>query len=291
MSATSGFKSVIVVGATGNLGLKAVSAFVAKKWDTRVLVRADSNKDKVEELKKTGATLVEGDVSNVESLKKAFTGVDVVVSTISGGGFAVQGNVLTAAKEAGVKRFVPSEFGVDITKSKDITLFGPKIALRDATEKSGIEYTYIVTGFFLDGTFEAWTGFDWRNGKITVLGDGNAKISLSKTDEFTALLPDILQNPKSKNTTVNVVGDTVTLNQAIELFEKATGKTFTKTTLTVDDLKKAIASNPNPWGTIVEQLQLTLATGNAFVEDVNYKSFVDAKLTTLAEYVNVVAKH
>jgi hypothetical protein len=58
------------------------------------------------------------DVSNAESLKKAFTGVDVVVSTISGGGFAVQGNLLTAAKEAGVKRFVPSEFGVDITKSK-----------------------------------------------------------------------------------------------------------------------------------------------------------------------------
>ncbi len=67
MSATSGFKSVIVVGATGNLGLKTVNAFVAKKWDTRVLVRADSNKDKVEELKKTGATLVEGGIYNILS--------------------------------------------------------------------------------------------------------------------------------------------------------------------------------------------------------------------------------
>ncbi len=58
------------------------------------------------------------DVLNIESLKKAFTGVDVVVSTVNGGGFAVQENLLTAAKEAGVKRFVPSEFGVDITKCK-----------------------------------------------------------------------------------------------------------------------------------------------------------------------------
>ncbi len=122
---------------------------------------------------------------------EAFKGVDVVVSAISGGGFGQQFGLLQAAKEAGVKRFVPSEFGVEITKAKDIALFGPKLKMREEIEKGGIEYTYIITGFFTDGTFFGWTGFDWPNGKVAVLGDGNAKISLSSTTDFVKLVPEI----------------------------------------------------------------------------------------------------
>lgn len=42
-------------------------------------------------------------------------GVDVIVSAIGGGGLGDQFQMLEAAKAAGVKRFVPSEFGVDMT--------------------------------------------------------------------------------------------------------------------------------------------------------------------------------
>jgi hypothetical protein len=134
------------------------------------------------------------DLDNSASLVEAFKGVDVVVSTLSGEGFGQQFGVLHAAKEAGVKRFVPSEFGIDILKAKDIALFGPKLKLREEIQKGGIEYTYIVTGFFTDGTFFAWTGFDWPNGKVVLLGDGNAKISLSATTDFVKLVPEICTN-------------------------------------------------------------------------------------------------
>jgi len=295
MSATSGFKSVVVVGASGNIGFKTAKSFLEKKWETKILVRPDTKGgDKINELKKLGAETVEGDAANVESLVKAFKGVDVVVSTVSGGGFAIQENILNAVKQAGVKRFVPSEFGVDITRPDvtKIALFGPKLGLRQAIEKSGVEYTYIITGFFLDATFWDWIGFDWPKGEIKVLGDGNAKISLTHTDDFTRLLPEILSNPKSKNATVNIVGDTITWNHAIESFEKATGKTFKKTPFPVTDIKKIIDSDPNPWNTIVPQLQLVLATGNAEVPHPNIQDFVSTvKLTKFDEFVAQVTKH
>jgi hypothetical protein len=61
--------------------------------------------------------LLNSDVENPSSLKNVLRGFDVVVSTLSGGGFGAQVGLVQAAREAGVKRFVPSEFGIDIDKS------------------------------------------------------------------------------------------------------------------------------------------------------------------------------
>ena len=52
------------------------------------------------------------DYSNKESIKKALTGVDVVICTIPLAALDVQSGIAEAAKEVGVKLFVPSEFGV-----------------------------------------------------------------------------------------------------------------------------------------------------------------------------------
>ena len=49
------------------------------------------------------------------SLADAFKGQDAVVSTISGGALQDQFKIIDAAVKAGVKRFIPSEFGSDST--------------------------------------------------------------------------------------------------------------------------------------------------------------------------------
>ena len=51
---------------------------------------------------------------NTESPSARATGVDVVLSIVFGGGFALQTQLIEAARLAGVKRFVPSEFGVPL---------------------------------------------------------------------------------------------------------------------------------------------------------------------------------
>lgn len=56
------------------------------------------------------------DLKDLESLKRATSGVDVVISALNSDGLANQENLLKAVKETGVKRFVPSEFGSDIDK-------------------------------------------------------------------------------------------------------------------------------------------------------------------------------
>lgn len=51
------------------------------------------------------------DYGSEDSLKEALSGVEVVISTLSQGGFAFQTPLFEAAKAAGVKLAVPSEFG------------------------------------------------------------------------------------------------------------------------------------------------------------------------------------
>jgi uncharacterized protein YbjT (DUF2867 family) len=59
-------------------------------------------------LKEAGALVVPVDYKVHESLVTALEGVDVVVSALAGTGFPLQEHLARAAKEAGVKLFVPS---------------------------------------------------------------------------------------------------------------------------------------------------------------------------------------
>ena len=106
--------TVLVAGATGMLGTKIVSALLDKgDVNVRAMVRSlddsnEKNRQKIDAMKAKGATIVEGDVMQPETLLNPCTGVDVVVSAIGNSDATVPGqkNLIDAAKQQGVKRFI-----------------------------------------------------------------------------------------------------------------------------------------------------------------------------------------
>jgi uncharacterized protein YbjT (DUF2867 family) len=95
------------------------------------------------------AKLVLVDYSNKESIKKALTGVDIVISTVAVSALSVQVGIAEAAKEVGVKLFVPSEFGGASTVPKS----GPhaiKVNIQEWLRAIGIPYALFATGPFAD---------------------------------------------------------------------------------------------------------------------------------------------
>ena len=82
--------TVLVAGSTGMLGTKIVSALLDKgNVDVRAMVRSSNdtnpkNRQKIDAMKAKGATIVEGDAIQPETLLPLCTGVDVVVSAIVG---------------------------------------------------------------------------------------------------------------------------------------------------------------------------------------------------------------
>jgi hypothetical protein len=107
--------------------------------------------------------------SSVESLTAALKGQDAVVSTVGVDGLLGQSVLFDAAVAAGVKRFLPSEFGSDLSnpKAARLPVFGYKVATREYIEEkvkagAGITYTYVINAPFLDWGIEVGFLLDCR---------------------------------------------------------------------------------------------------------------------------------
>jgi hypothetical protein len=114
-----------------------------------VLVRASSTVEPP-----IGTTIYRTDYSK-PSLLSAFKGQDAVVNTITMPDFEEQKKMIDIAVEAGVKRFIPAEFGIDTSKEEAVEIMTflkmkPQIIqyLRSIQDK--ITWTGIITGPFFD---------------------------------------------------------------------------------------------------------------------------------------------
>jgi len=244
--------NLFVIGSTGWLGSQVTQALLDKKaFNLRLLVRKDTFEAKkalLEGFKAAGATLVEGDTSNAASLAEAFKGSDTVVSILGGDGLNTgqQANIIEAATAAGVRRVVPSEFGFHLEDPTDFVL-GGKIKLREALINSGLEYTFIFTSGFYEFLFGPLTGFNVKEGKLTIPGDGNQPFSTTHTSDIAKFVPEILLDPSSKNRNVHIYGEVITHNQAIKIFEEELGQKFEVTYQSEADLLKIEENQENPF--------------------------------------------
>ena len=112
-------QTIVVAGATGNLGGRLVRELLKKEADVRVLVRPGSDRKKVADLQKAGTAVVTVHNWNGAELTEACRDAACVVSVLSGLHNVVvdaQKVLLDAAVNANVPRFIPSDFSIDFTR-------------------------------------------------------------------------------------------------------------------------------------------------------------------------------
>ncbi|ESQ56320.1 hypothetical protein EUTSA_v10026944mg [Eutrema salsugineum] len=223
---------VLVIGGTGSLGRRIVTACLTEGHETYVLQRSEIGVDieKVQLLhsfKRLGARLVEASFSDHQSLVSAVKQVHVVVSAMSGVHFCshnilVQLKLVEAIKEAGnIKRFLPSEFGMDPPRMGHAfppgrETFDQKMEVRNAIEAAGIPHTYIVgacfAAYFAGNLSQMGTLIPPKE-KINIYGDGNT-----------------LNDPRTINKTMYVrpADNILTQMELVQIWEKLSGKEFNK---------------------------------------------------------------
>jgi uncharacterized protein YbjT (DUF2867 family) len=147
---------VLVTGGTGFVGPKVVHTLRAEERAVRVLAR---NPEKQDRLRAWGCEVVRGDVTDADSLRRAAEGAEAVVHLVALPPFAdpeatervmEQGtrDLVAAAKEAGVQRFVlMSALGVN-ERSKDLSAYyHAKWGEEQAVKESGLEHTIFRPSF------------------------------------------------------------------------------------------------------------------------------------------------
>ena len=138
---------ILVTGSTGNVGSKLLKELVAHRAAFRALVRKPED---VERLRTQGIETVQGDVTNVESMRRALEGVNhLYILTPSSPQLAeIEGTLVEEAQKAGVHYIVKqSVLGADIHAHCPFTRV--HAYAEEAVKASGIPYTFLRLNSFM----------------------------------------------------------------------------------------------------------------------------------------------
>ena len=137
--------TILVIGATGNVGRPTVAALLAKGESVRALSRSE---DKLAALP-DGVEGAIGDLEDGSGLDAACAGIDALfLITANGETETTRGlNAVNAAKAAGVKRIVFLSVQ-DPGKEPAIPHFRSKLPIEAAIRDSGAEYTILRPNLF-----------------------------------------------------------------------------------------------------------------------------------------------
>ena len=146
---------IVLAGASGDLGFRIASALVVRGTQVRALIRPDTSPAERVRLEALGLELAVADPSDKSAVAGACADAMCIVSALNGLHEVMidrQGVLLDAAVEAGVTRFISSDYSADFTKTtpgynRNFDLRREFMTLAD---KAPIKVTSILNGAFLD---------------------------------------------------------------------------------------------------------------------------------------------
>jgi len=212
----SKYTSFAVIGA-GIIGTPVVEALLAKNVSVVVLTRKGSkSKNDIP----AGAKSASVDLTDVPKVAEVLREhkVEVVVSTIGVPGLPTQPILGDAAKLAGVKLFVPSEFGFS-TIGKTEGVLGLKDELAKYLNEIGLPSARIFVGLFAN--FIPWL-VELDSGIFKILGKGETKGSFTAVKDisgFTAHVLTTLPPSELQNAVFKIQGASASLNEIGALLE------------------------------------------------------------------------
>ena len=146
---------IVLAGATGNLGSRIARELRQRGALVRAIVRPGTGADRLAGLQQQGVEIVEADLKARVEVVRACQGASCVVSTLLGLGDVLidaQGALLDAAVEAGVPRFIPSDYAMDFTKIEPglNRNFDLHRQFRERLVRAPIRSTSLLNGAFMN---------------------------------------------------------------------------------------------------------------------------------------------
>ncbi len=245
-------KKILIIGATGNLGPHLVKEFTSAGHEVTAMMHPSSlvNPDKTDPLKALGVKLVSGDMSESNTLQSACTGQDVVVSAVGGEQIMMQVALAEAAAAAGVKRLIPSEFGVDphAAGSGSCDLFDAKAAAQEQIKATGVPTTMIYTNGFMEfwGTGLGQLGPTQPPDTVQLYGNGDVPAYMCTLGDIAKYAAAIIEDPNTIDEEVSICTNHITQEDLISLWESKSGKTVTRQPVTGAALDQIINDATKP---------------------------------------------
>nr|WP_295928701.1 NmrA family NAD(P)-binding protein [uncultured Dyadobacter sp.] len=223
-------QTIILAGATGHLGTLIIKELLARHAYVKALVRRDTPLNKTQPLEKAGATVIPVDYNNAVALTEAFRDGHCVVSALSGLRDVIveaQSKLLKAALNAGVPRFIPSDYCIDFTKlpdgsNRNLDLRREFSVILDSTP---IHATSILNGMFTDLLKGQAPLIQPALNRVIYWGNASQPMdftTIANTAAFTAAAALDTQAPRF----LRIAGEVATIQDIRHAASQAYGKEF-----------------------------------------------------------------
>ncbi|KAI9730321.1 MAG: hypothetical protein M1818_008224 [Claussenomyces sp. TS43310] len=205
---------VALAGATGNLGVSVLEALLGAKLCVIVLSRIGGNSSKL--APHPNLTIIEVDFKSAPALVAALRGVEVVISCLATLAIGSQTPLIDAAVAAGVRRFIPAEFGMDSRNP---------LCVEKANSNREFSYTGIANGLFLDWGLRMGFIINPASHAATLYNGGDVPFSTTTlADVATATLGVIKSQDQTANRILYIHSAVTTQNNLIQYAKDQEGK-------------------------------------------------------------------
>lgn len=227
--------TVLVTGGTGFVGPHVVHALRARELPVRALVRRPARASR---LAAWGVELTAGDVTDPISVRAACEGADTVVHLVA----IIKGkpedfervmtegtrNVVAAAQDAGVKRFVlASALGLDERSKDAVPYFRAKWEMERAVNESGLEHVIFRPSFVFGrdgGVLPTFVRLARYAPATPIVGPGTQRLQPIWVEDLAEYYALAIDEPAAANRTFELGGpDAVSWNEFWERLKRVLG--------------------------------------------------------------------
>ncbi|OGM50760.1 hypothetical protein ABOM_000727 [Aspergillus bombycis] len=224
--------TVGVIGATGNAGQTVVNGLLSSPiaFTITSFTRESSvNRQENQRLKAKGVYIVGYDLSDPhQKLVDQLKSIDVLISCINWEHLDLQLPWIEAAKEAGVKRFVPSEWvgpcpkGVHWIKDHKLEILG-------AIQRARLPYTIIDVGCWYSVFVPKVPSGKSDKAHMSyidhrIVDDGNQKFALIDIADVGKYVAQIVADPRTINKHVFAYTEVLSMNKIWDTMARVTGE-------------------------------------------------------------------
>ncbi|MFF2318155.1 SDR family oxidoreductase [Arthrobacter sp. NPDC058097] len=283
--------TIVITGATGQLGRLVVEALLESGLPADQIVAAGRTVDRIADLGERGVQVRSIDYSQPESLRQAFAGADKVL-LVSGSevGQRVEQhrNAINAAKDAGV-----GLIGYTSIANADTTtmqLASEHLATEEILRDSGVPFVLLRNGWYL----ENYTGqlpVQVQHG--AVFGSaGDGRVSAAARADYAAAAAAVLLRDDQAGKVYELGGDdSFTLSELAGEVSAASGKPVTYTDLPAEKYTQVLveAGLPEPYAAVLADSDLGIARGDLLVTSGDLSALLGRPTTPLRQAVQAAA--
>lgn len=277
--------SLVVTGATGQLGRLVVTSLLEKGVDADQIVATARDTSRLADLADRGVQVRRADYNDPASLKEAFAGADRVLLVSSneiGQRLAQHQNVVDAAQDAGVELLAYTS--IANADSSGNSLAKEHHATEQAVLASGLPHTFLRNSWYLENYTDQLPTYLEHGVVLGAAGQGRVSAAARADFAEAAAAALLAESPQE---VYELGGSAFSLTELAATVTEVSGRDVAYTDLPADVLSQTLVGVglPAEVAAMLSDADEGLSRGELYVEKTDLEGLLGRPATTLVEAI------